>query len=140
MINMNKEIYTSDRYFAIYGYMVSHGQLLLRSDKIKGYETNIDVVFFDTTYVQLLTRLEGISIRILSENSEVNYESVRKYLSYDNSHLFEIRSNNEKYIIAASFVRVFENDLEFNELSIGFDGKGREIEIASSVSFVLGET
>jgi hypothetical protein len=130
---MSNEIFTSDRYFKIWGFMVSHGQLLLRSDKRTGYEENIDIVFFDTTYMQLFQSFKGISIKVLNEKDTVNYDSVKEYLSFDKSHLFEISSNDEKYIIAASFVRVFENDLEGNELSIGFDNKGREKEIASSI-------
>lgn len=130
---MNKEIFSSDRYFTIWSFMVSHGQLLLRSDKRKGYKENIDVVFFDTTYMQLFTNLEGISIKVLSEKDNVKYDSVKTCVSNKNKHLFEISSNNEKYIVAASFVRVFENDLESNELSIGFDEKGREKELANSI-------
>jgi len=129
---MNKEIFKSGRYFTVFDYSVSHGQLLLRSDKIKGYKENIDIIFYDTTFVQLFTMLYGVSISLADKKEIITYNSVREYFSYDNKNLFEIESKGEKYYIAASFVRVFENQLEFNESSINVEG-GKENEIATSL-------
>ena len=67
-----------------------------------------------------------------NEKNAIEYESVKKYLSHENNNLFEIVSGAEKYYIAASFVKVFENVLEFNETSLGHEKKGLEKEIASS--------
>ena len=47
--------------------------------------------------------------------------------------LFEIESSSEAYYIAAAFVKVFENSLNFNESSLNFESKGRETEIATSL-------
>lgn len=129
---MNKEIYKSDRYFTVFDYLVSHGQLLIRSDKRKGGKENIDIIFFDTTFVQLFTMLYGITIRLVDKFEVVNYNSVIDYLSHEENNLFEIESSEEKYYIAASFVKVFENVLEFNETSLGYENKGREKEIAGN--------
>jgi hypothetical protein len=129
---MNKEIFKSDRYFTVFDYLVSHGQLLIRSDKRKGGNENIDIIFFDTSFVQLFTMLFGITIRMVAKSTVANYISVNKYLSEEENNLFEIESGGEKYYIAASFVRVFENELEFNETSLGYENKGREKEIAGS--------
>lgn len=130
---MNKEIFKSNRYFTVFDYLVSHGQLLIRSDKRKGCSENIDIIFFDTSFMQLFTMLSGITIRIVDKSKFANYISVSKYLSEEGSSLFEIESGEEKYYIAASFVRVFENKLEFNETSLGYGNHGREKEIAGSV-------
>jgi len=129
---MNKEIFKSDRYFIVFDYLVSHGQLLIRSDKRKGGKENIDIIFFDTSFVQLFTMLFGITIRRVDKSKVANYISLNKYLSEEENNLFEIKSGEEKYYIAASFVRVFENQLEFNETSLGYENKGRENEIAGS--------
>ena len=129
---MNKEIFKSSRYFTVFDYLVSHGQLLLRSDKIKGHKENIDIIFYDTTFMQLFTMLHGVTIRLVDKNEIINYNSVKEYFSYDNKNLFEIESKGEKYYIAASFVRVFENQLEFNESSLHVEA-GRENEIATSL-------
>ncbi len=124
---MNREFFKSDRYFTFFDYLVSHGQLLLRSDKIKGFDVNIDIIFFGTTYIQLGTMLNGIKIRLAEKNEAISYQSVSKYLSYEENNLFEIESGNERYFIAAAFVKVFENNFEFNETSLNYENAGREI-------------
>ncbi|NBA86185.1 hypothetical protein GVN16_10460 [Emticicia sp. CRIBPO] len=130
---MSKEIFKSDRYFTVFDYLVSHGQLLIRSDKRKGSKENIDIIFFDTSFMQLFTTLSGITIRLVNSNSITTYTAVKKYLSYEENNLFEIESEGEKYYIAASFVKIFENELEFNETSLGYESKGRQNEIAGSL-------
>jgi hypothetical protein len=128
-----KEIFKSDRYFTLYDVIVSHGQLLLRSQKTDDIANNIDIVFFNTSYIQSFSRLNGVRINILKNATDtICYNTVKKYLDYDNNYLFEIESNDEKYYIAASFVKVFENNLEFHETSLGIGIFGRENEIASS--------
>lgn len=128
------EIFKSDRYFTLYDIVVSHGQLLLRSQKTDELTSNIDIIFFDTTFIQSFSRLKGVQIKRLKNDdmSIINYSTVNKYLSYDNNYLFEIESNGEKYYIAASFVRVFDNQLDFSESSLNTSEKG--IEIATSLT------
>ena len=134
---MSQEIFKSDRYFRVFDMYVSHGQLLLRAQKDEQYSHNIDIVFFDTTYIQLYSMLYGVHIRVVSNNDIIKYESVKKYLGYQNNHLFEIESNSEKYYIAASFVRVFENTLDFGESTAGLSNYGREIELVHSSNIIL---
>ena len=95
---------------------------------------NIDIIFFDTTYVQLCNKLNGVRIRMIDNAGVIDYQPVKKYLDYESNHLFEIESASERYYIAASFVRVFENQLEFNESSLGFENRGRDRELATSIS------
>lgn len=129
---MDIEFFKSDRYFTLFDIVVSHGQLLLRSQKIDEFGKNIDVVFFDTTYIQTFNRLNGVRIKRLENGSGlIDYSMVNKYLDYNNNYLFEIESNNERYYIAASFVKVFENQFEFTESSLNKGEKG--IEIATSL-------
>ena len=131
---MKEEIFKSDRYFTLFDIVVSHGQLLIRSQKNEENKNNIDVVFFNTVYIQIFNRLDSIQIsRIVEKTDIIHYNTVANYLNYHNNHLFEIESNNEKYYVAASFVRVFENKLEFNESSLKIE-KGREIEMATSLT------
>lgn len=130
---MNTEIFKSDRYFTIFDFVISHGQLLLRSQKTDDLPKNIDVIFFDATYIQSFSRLKGLYIKRLEKGIDLTeYSAVKKYLDYDNNYLFEIESNDEKYYIAASFVRVFENQLEFADSSLSINDKG--IEIATSLT------
>jgi hypothetical protein len=132
--NDMKEIFKSDRYFTFFDFVISHGQLLLRSQKKDGIGNNIDIIFFGTTYIQSFNRLSGLRIsRMENGISEINYGTVNKFLEYDNNYLFQIESNNEKYFIAASFVTVFENQLEFSESSLNALDNARGIEIATSL-------
>jgi signal recognition particle receptor subunit beta len=132
---MNKDIFRSDRYFKISDFLISHGQLLLRSSKTDEQKINIDVIFFDTTYIQLFASLYGIAIRKVDISKIMNYDSVTSYLGHGNNHLFEIETEvGEKYYVAASFVRIFENELKFDETSLGvLQYNGREKEIAASL-------
>jgi len=132
---MNKEIFTSDRYFVVSDFLISHGQLLLRSEKAKGHGVNIDIIFFGTTYMQLFTYLHGVTIRIAKNKGDIDYGSVSSHLSYKDNYLFEIETGKgEVYYIAASFFKVYENELAFGETSLGvLHYKGREIEISSSL-------
>jgi hypothetical protein len=129
-----REIYKSARFFTFFDFVISHGQLLLRSQKNDGLANNIDIIFSGTTYIQSFSRLNGLRIsRIKNSISGIDYDTVKKYLEYDSNYLFEIESNNEKYFIAASFVTVFENQLGFSESSLNTIGKERGIEIATSL-------
>jgi len=130
---MRKEIFASQRYFKLSDIVVSHGQLLLRSQKDEKNSNNIDIIFFSTTFMQIISELEGVQISLMTDESKIEYPSVKKYLSYTSNHLFEIQSNDEHYYVVAAFVRVFENRLNFNETSLNFDNIGRENEIASSI-------
>ena len=125
---MEKEIFKSDRYFILFDIVVSHGQLLLRSQKVDNLTENIDIIFFDTTYTQITSKLNGIRIKkLINGTGIIKYNNVNKYLGYDNNYLFEIESNKDKYYIAASHVKIFENQLEFSESSLNLVKKGKEI-------------
>lgn len=117
---MQQNVYKSDRSFKLFDYSVKHGQLLLRSEKKGDYLKNIDIIFYDARYLQLFSAMENITIRLSTERTN-GYPALDKYLGHEENRFFEIETNNVKYFIAASFVKVFENDLEFNETSLGFD-------------------
>lgn len=132
---MNQIIFESDRQFVLFDHFSSHDQLLFRSNMAKGYPHNIDVIFFSTKYIQVNTQLKGISIKRIENTEMVNYASVNEYLSYPTNNLFQITTlDGERYYIAASFFRVFENQLGFYETSLGvLEYKGRDHEIAASL-------
>ncbi|MDN3584378.1 hypothetical protein [Mucilaginibacter flavus] len=131
---MNKEIFKSDRYFTAFDFVLGHGQLLLRSSKDDSNKKNIDIIFFGTKYVQLFTSLWGIRIKLVEKDKGlIKYNSVGLFLNSDINFLFEIETKDEKYYIAASYLKVYENELEFNETSLGLGlVMGREKEISGS--------
>jgi hypothetical protein len=128
---MSKEIFKSNRHFTIFDFRISHGQLLLRSSKDDNNIKNIDIVFFGVRYIQLFTSFPGLSIRSIEGKDDlINYDSVNAYLKNEKNHLFEIETKSEKFYIAASFFKIYENELEFNETSLGLgEVKGRENEV-----------
>ncbi len=102
-------------------YTMGLGQLLLRSSKNSVNKTNIDIVFFDTTFVQVYWNLDGIKISDISPIAFNDYKSVNDYLKKPGSHLFQLESQEERYLIAASFIKIYENNLHFNVSSLGLD-------------------
>ncbi|HLX54441.1 MAG TPA: hypothetical protein VKR58_10890 [Aquella sp.] len=130
---METEIFKSNRYFKLFDVVVSHGQLLFRSQKDERNQCNVDIIFFDTKFIQIAQGLNGLTINIVSDKKQIEYDSVHRYLSYRNNYLFEIQSEGENYYIVASFLRVFENQLDFSETSLNYENVGRDKEIATSL-------
>jgi hypothetical protein len=59
---MSKAIISFQREFQIWLYSVSHGQLLLRSNRSERVSTRIDVLFKNVAAVSLPTLFEGLSL------------------------------------------------------------------------------
>ena len=129
---MNNKIYNSNRPFTLYDYSVSHGLLLLRSDKRKGFDENIDIIFYDTGFIQIPAFLNDIDISKSENKEDILYPSLDKYFSRDENNLFKIISSEENFYIAASFVRVFENELDHNESGLNTSLVKEMKEIANS--------
>jgi hypothetical protein len=128
-----KDTFSSDRYFTLFDYSSSHGRMLFRSDKRKGHKENIDIIFFDTSFVEVSTMLYGITLKKIEPIHFKKHADVNKYLKYPNKNLFLIESNESVYYIVASFVVVFENDLEFHESSLDSENRNRQREVFSIV-------
>jgi hypothetical protein len=132
---MIQKPFISDRYFVMHDCRASFGQFVLRSPKSYNYAYNIDIIFADTKFIQVFTRLQGVKIyRNDDALAKIPYPTVHKYLSNDNSYLFCLESNEEIYYIAAFSFRVFENQLEFNESSLHLNPG---VEVASSLSKLI---
>lgn len=124
---MSKCIYKSNREFAPYDFLVSHRQLLLRSDKIKGYKENIDIIFFDTEYLELPTTLSGISL----EESSVAEADLK--IKNTSGKVVRVETDSGSFHIICSSIGIFENTLDFNETSLGvLEYVGRENEITGT--------
>jgi hypothetical protein len=54
--------FTSDRFFQVWAYSVSHSQLLLRSVKADGLHSRIDVLFEAVDLMELPTSFTGLVI------------------------------------------------------------------------------
>ena len=129
-----RPLYESSRQFVLSDALVSHGELLLRADKIDGSKHNVDIIFFGTEYIQLPTCLYSIRLFQRIPDKPIGYERVDIALGRNTHHLFEIQSEAESYYIVATSFRVYENHLSFGETSLGvLRNKGRDKEIARSL-------
>jgi hypothetical protein len=131
----SKVLYASSKKFVLYDYVVSHGQLLLRADKINEERgVNTDIIFSGTEYVQLPAFfLNGFSIVQGDSTKRFGYQRIDDGLDKKYHKCFEILGDDGSYYIVASSFQVFENDLAFGQTSLGvFEPKGREKEIARS--------
>lgn len=115
---MKTDTYSSDREFLLYEVAVSHGQVVLRSAKTQWKSYTVDIVFAGTGYIQMPARMEGITIRKVNDHDLIQYSSVKAFLNYRSNHLFAIESGKEIFFIAAKYVKVFKNKLEFTESQI----------------------
>ena len=131
---MKIEIFNSERYFTVHDYFLSHKQLLLRSSKDEINLENIDIVFFGVEYIQLCTSLKSILINKIDWDKNLFHSnSIETFLSREKNSVFELTSNEEKFYVAASIVKIYLNELEYNQTSLGLHSViGRQKEIASS--------
>lgn len=82
--------------------------------------------------MQLFTSLFGLSVKLVENDQKpINYDSVNSFVSADNNSLFEIETGDEKFYIGASYFIVYENELEFDESSLGLldvHRRGKELQ------------
>ena len=132
---MKIKIFNSERYFTVHDYFLSHKQLLLRSSKDEINLENIDIVFFGVEYIQLCTSLKSILINKIDWDKNLFHSnSIETFLSREKNSVFELTSNEEKFYVAASIVKIYLNELEYNQTSLGLHSViGRQKEIASSM-------
>lgn len=124
--------FTSERYFTISDAKISHGQLLIRSQKRDDEDNNIDVIFYDTTFIHTPFTFKGLSIKFLDNSLIPSHLLIEINIKSGENKFYELLSEGRTYYVAASFVRVFVNKLEFHESSLDYN-IDRGIEIASSL-------
>jgi hypothetical protein len=133
--NVTMIIYSSDRHFSLFDYHISHSQLLLRSSKTEKHSSNIDIIIFGVNYIQMFTFTRGIVLETmeLSDVSRLNSKLISHHFSKETDQIYQLQSSGESFYIVGAHCRVYENDLDLSETSLGvLDFKGREKEIARS--------
>jgi hypothetical protein len=107
--------YSSIRYFNFHDFLRSHSQLLIRSDKNDVNHNNIDLIFMAVDEILLPHHFsKGISIEIIED------DGIKK------KFLITSFEDGKTYYVIASYLAIYENSLNYNESSLGFDGLGRE--------------
>ncbi len=99
----------------MWGYIVSHSSLLLRSE-MKEFDQddysvdnsfNIDFEFWAVNYINIPIYLYGISIKEITEN-ELPVDFDKELLKY-NMKIFELESAGKKYYIIAGGLLIGKN-------------------------------
>ena len=108
--------YQTGRRFQLWEYRVSHGQMLLRSVPPGEDATNVDVLFWGVSRIDLPTRFDGLKIALTPDR------------------VLKIESNGRQYAVAAAGCKVMENRLPYDVSSLthftGYDeqiDRGREV-------------
>jgi hypothetical protein len=125
-------LFTSDRYFTIFDFHISHSQLLLRSSKGEKHQSNVDVIFFNVKFLQTPVSLWGISIEEIAESDAQLLELKHQFgeIEYKASRVYSVTTKKKEFYVICSFIKIFENQLEFDQTSLGvLNPIGREVEL-----------
>jgi hypothetical protein len=108
-------VFQSERSFQFWDYNVSFRQLLLRSPSHSDCASNVDIVFWGVSKIQLPTLLNRPVI------------SVRRGVepAADGKLLFSIEADNESGIIVAEGCKVLENALDLFDSSLVYAHRDR---------------
>jgi hypothetical protein len=110
-----KESY--ERIFRFWEYNVSHNQLLLRSPKKKSQPKNVDIAFVGVGYVEIPTKLDGITIcQPTHYEIERIYERLGKKVTPNEIHV--LSSGGKRYLVVAVAKKIWDNNLDIFESSL----------------------
>ncbi|AZA84679.1 hypothetical protein C1637_07525 [Chryseobacterium lactis] len=108
-------IFCSNRKFKIWGYIVSHSSLLIRSERkypdqddyTKDNCYNIDLEFWAVNYMNIPTSIDNIIIKEIPED-HLSMEIDKDLLKY-NMKIFELESVGRKYYVIAGGLLIGKN-------------------------------
>ena len=119
------------RRFQLWGYKVSHGELLIRSPKTPGsintaeQVTNVDIMFFGVDYINLPRSISELEIDKPTDD-EISFvkEKLNEFDSNVNeNNIYILKSKNHRHIIVAAQVKISENDMDISETEFTSDWK-----------------
>lgn len=112
-------IYSSERWFQIWDYTVSHQQLLLRSPVTIDLPRNVDLIFLGVEYLSIPSSLRGLEFdQALPEESAEVMRGLRA--GSEVSGVYTLVSEGRRFYIVAAAFRVYENDLDLFESSLEY--------------------
>jgi len=118
-MSVTTQIISSERSFKIWTYWVSHQQLLLRSNKAHNVPTRIDVLFEGALEFHLPTMLDGLSVRLASEDEirtlHILQESV--WSKYKHWKVYLVKGTDFVGYVTAGRCQYHEDEGEYNEPS-----------------------
>ena len=112
-----EDYYYPNRRFQLLFYQISHGELIIRSQKNDNYIKTIDIYFGDVIYMEIPSELNGIRFR-RGIADDVRYIKSRLEKDITQDKIVVILSEDKEYYIVASVISINENDLSYVELPI----------------------
>lgn len=105
------------RSFQLWEYKYDHSLILIRSPKLKPGQTNIDVIFYGILYIEIPQFLRR-GLRFV-EPTEAETARVKGILGSEFRprwvKVFALESGNQRHLVAATAVRVVENENDIYE-------------------------
>ena len=127
---MSETIVSFQRKFQVWLYSVSHGQLLLRSNRSEKFSTRIDILFKDVAAIGLPTVFDGLSVAEASAEEARNLNIQRGALPLGNRRVFAIVGVNfAGYVVAGA---VFWHEDEGHHFDESYFQKSLEVPRASA--------
>ena len=112
---MADKIFSSDRTFQVWSYIVSHKQLIIRSPKSERFATRIDVLFKGVSHIDLDTEFNGLIIST-ADPASVDFLRTGMY-AHDEVKIFRLECNrNSGYVTAVTCI-LCEDDKEYYDES-----------------------
>ena len=113
---MSEAIISFQRTFEVWLYSVSHGQLLLRSNRSEKFSTRIDVLFKDVAAMALPTVFDGLSVAEAATNELHDLNIQLGALPIQNRKIFTIRGANFRgYVVAGAVFWHEDEGYHFDE-------------------------
>jgi hypothetical protein len=110
-------IISSTRFFQLWSYSVSHGELLFRSTKSTEFSTRIDVFFKGVKEVHLPTTSDGLSVTEGSDTDIRKLSPLRQSPFGEDVKLFTVEGADFVGYVAALVALSHEDNGEYNEPS-----------------------
>lgn len=111
---MNKAVtaFQSKRRFELWRYTVSHGQLLLRSNKSNEHSTRVEILFKGVHAMNLCSLMRGISIGPCPAGS-AEYALIGA-VNLRDANLYRVATDDFSGYVAALAMFATEDDLDFD--------------------------
>jgi hypothetical protein len=106
------------RWFQLWHYIVSHGQLLIRSPIGSDETTNIDISFDAVIYVDVPRHLGEITLDTPTDEERARLRA-RTNEFYNNYLTTVIVSGSNRFYVVSSWISIEENQLELFETPYG---------------------
>jgi hypothetical protein len=103
--------YQSDRFFELWKFTASHGQLLLRANNTNVATTRVEILFKGVLVLNLTARLKGLSI---DAEQRLQVRDFLGSIDIGGRNFYRVATADfTGYVVAASFY-VHEDDLDYD--------------------------